>query len=172
MPKTNRYKMTRRKRTLKRKNSKKHNNKQRGGDNYVWYSISGFNSLKPPESIMLNKPNKPYTAESLFLTWFTNENEPDLNNLFYGDTKFGLDYNIYEGEGTQDIPYKVELTRKAYGYDEQIDTSKGISRYSSIPLPLKYRRAFGKPIVSKSQKPKGSKSKSRKVVNQKPLDSN
>lgn len=171
MPKTNRYKMTRRKRTLKRKNSKKHNNKQWGGDNFVWYSISAHNSEKTPELIMLNKHEK-YTAERLFLTWFTNDSEPYLNNLFYGDTKFALEYHIDEGKGTQDNPYEVQLSRKVYGYDEQIDTSKGISRYSSIPLPLKYRRAFGKPIVSKSQKPKGSKSKSRKVVNQKPLDSN
>lgn len=113
MPKTNRYKMTRRKRTLKRKNSKKHNNKQWGGDNFVWYSISAHNSEKTPELIMLNKPEK-YNNQKLFLTWFTNDNEPYLNILFYGDTKFALDYFIYDGKGTLEEPYKVELSRKNF----------------------------------------------------------
>ena len=64
---------------------------------------------------MLNKPNKPYTAERLFLTWFTNDDiEPNLNNKFFGDKKCYLDYFIYDGKGTQEEPYKVELSRKNF----------------------------------------------------------
>jgi hypothetical protein len=147
MPKTNRYKMKHRKRTLKQMNSKKHNNKQRGGDNYVWYLISGFKSIKKPELIMLNKPNTVHLDKrDLFLTWYNDEIITTLNILFFNDTKFALDYHIGDGNGTVDNPYEVQLWRVAYGnYDEQIDTSKRISRYSSTQLPSKYRTAFKKP---------------------------
>jgi hypothetical protein len=161
MPKTNRYKMTHRKRTLKRKNSKKHNNKQRGGDNYVWYLISGFKSPKTPELIMLNKPEK-YFKRDLFLTWFTNDSRSYLNILFFGDTKFALEYHIGDGDGdgdgTVDNPYKVQLYREAYGIqEEQFNTSERNSRYSSSQLPFEYSKVF--------KKPKGRKLKSRKEEN-------
>ena len=96
---------------------------------------------------MLNKPEpEKYNKRDLFLTWFTTDIKSYLNILFFGDETHALCYFIGVGDGTVDNPYKVQLWREAYGnLDEQINTSKGISRYSSRQLPFEYRAAFIKP---------------------------
>jgi hypothetical protein len=132
MPKTNRYKMTRRKRTLKRKNSKKHNNKQRGGDNYVWYLISMYNNNKPPLKISITNTNTSYSllgsnelneseAAKLFFIWLnattldkprTNTNV--LSEYFTGKENpfwFSNEHSSFceRGKGTKSNPFTVQF---------------------------------------------------------------